>query len=142
RSWAGRSGTRWKGSSEMARYSPTRTIQTTVGSPFEALSELIDRGREAVDRRRALGEAERQREVAEEDRAIELHERGIRRFGEQPTRIIEPERDVFQGARPGRAGGGGPDAPPIFQGAGIGMQPARTSGLKTGLEELAAAGRP
>lgn len=122
----------------MARFSPTRTVQTTVPSVFEALSEIIDRGREVVDRRRAQDELERQRRLEEEDRALEQHERGVRRFAEAPEVEIEPEEDIFGGGigmqRPSARAGG------IFEGEGVGMQ--RDPGFATGLEGLLTAERP
>lgn len=129
----------------MARFSPTRRVQTTVPTVFDALNEVIDRGAHVVEdrRRRSIEDEELGRRRAHDERIQEGHEtdlyrQGFRR-GEQPQEAVPEERDIFAGSRIGQQERT-PARNPIFEGQRPGMASDATAGLDDALGAVAAQG--
>lgn len=135
----------------MARWSPTRTVQTTVPTLYDALNEVIDRGHQSVQRRRVQEQQDedRARQMEREDLADALaeagaYDAGIRR-GTAPTEEVPGEQDVFRGEGIGMQRERTEVAPgSIFRGQRPGMAagtPGTNAELAAGLDEIIGRGR-
>lgn len=113
----------------MARWSPTRTVQTTVPTMYDALNELIDRGHQTVQRHRTEGIQDEQNDRArtrfenEQDREDLAEAVGEADAYEQGIRQGQPRQDPV------------PEGEDVFQGADVGMQRGRTEATRGSIFE-------